>query len=671
MTNPATPVGTVETALRHTAELLRSDPALAALQAAQVLLMVPNHPLARAYLGAARRGGGDLAGALEILEPLAAVHAHWAPAHYELGVTLAGAGRRDDAIGELRRAVALQPDLADAWRALGDELFAAGDAAGADAAYARQIRASTKDPRLLAPAAALCANDVPTAEALLRAHLKAFPTDVAAIRMLAEVAARLRRYQDAENLLARCLELSPSFNEARQQYALVLHRQNKDAAALREVDALLAKEPQNPGCRNLQAAILVHLGEVAQSIEIYDDLLARHPGLPKIWMSYGHALKTGGREQESIAAYRRSIELRPGLGEAYWSLANLKILRFEAGEIAVMRAQLERGDLGEEDRYHLHFALGKALEDAGEYADSFAEYAAGNRLRGAGLGYRAEEMTAHVQRCKALMTREFFAARRDFGCAAADPIFIVGMPRAGSTLLEQMLASHPLIEGTMELPDIPALARPFYGKREGGGPGYPEALGALDAAQCRELGERYLAQTRIQRRSDAPFFIDKLPNNFAHLGLIQLALPRAKIIDARRHPLGCCFSCFKQHFARGQAFTYSLEDLGRYYRDYVELLSHFDAVLPGRIHRVIYERLIEDTEGELRRVLAYLQLPFDAACLRFYENERAVRTASAQQVRRPIFRSGVDHWRHYAAWLGPLEAALGEVLPAYPAAPNF
>ncbi|NNM61497.1 MAG: tetratricopeptide repeat protein, partial [Steroidobacteraceae bacterium] len=589
MTNPATPVGTVDTALRHTARLLQSDPALAAEQAVEVLRIAPNHPLARAYLGAARRAMGDLSGALEILEPLAAVHTHWAPAHYELGVTLAGAGRREEAIGALRRAVGLQPELADGWRALGDELFEAGDAAGADAAYARHIRASTKDPRLLAPAAALCANEVPSAEALLRAHLKKFPSDVAALRMLAEVAARLRRYQDAETLLARCLELNPSFAEARQQYALVLHRQHKDAEALREVDAMLAKEPHHPGCRNLQAAILVRLGEVAQSLEIYDELLARHPGLAKIWMSYGHALKTGGREADSIAAYRRSIALRPELGEAYWSLANLKTFRFEAGEIALMRAQLGREDLAEEDRYHLDFALGKALEDNGDYAASFAHYAAGNRRRRAGLAYSADEMSDYVRRCRALLTAEFFAARSGHGCEAADPIFIVGLPRAGSTLIEQILASHSRIEGTMELPDIPALAKPFYGKRAGEGPGYPEALAALDADACRDLGERYLRQTRIQRRLGKPFFIDKLPNNFVHLGLIQLALPNAKIIDARRHPLGCCFSGFKQHFARGQAFSYDLADIGRYYHDYVELMAHFDAVLPGRIHRVIYE----------------------------------------------------------------------------------
>ena len=632
----AAPVGSVDTALRHTARLLATDPALAAEQASEVLRVQPRHPLAFAYLGAARRALGDSAGAIEAL----------------------------------RRAVALQPGFVDAWRTLGDLLFESGDAAGADAAYARQIQAATRDPRLLAPAAALCANDVPQAEALLRAHLKQFPTDVAAIRMLAEVAARLRRYRDSATLLERCLELNPSFDEARQQYALVLHRQNDDAAALRQIDALLAKDPHNPSYRNLQAAILVRLGDVAQSIEIYDELLARHPQLPKIWMSYGHALKTGGREADSAAAYRRSVALRPDLGEAYWSLANLKTVRFAPTEIATMRAQLARTDLADEDRYHLHFALGKALEDAGEYPESFAQYAAGNRVRRAGIRYSAEELSEHVRRSKRLFSPAFFAARRGFGCPAPDPIFVVGLPRSGSTLIEQILSSHSAVEGTMELPDIPALARPFYGQR-GGAPGYPDALAGLDAAACRALGERYLEQTRIQRRRGAPYFVDKMPNNFVHLGLIHLALPNAKIIDARRHPLGCCFSCFKQHFARGQLFTYDLDDLGRYYHDYVELMAHFDAVLPGRVHRVHYERMIEDTEGEVRRLFDYLGLPFEPATLRFYETERAVRTASAQQVRQPIYREGLEQWRRYEPWLEPLEAALGPVLAAYPGTPAF
>ncbi len=337
-----------------------------------------------------------------------------------------------------------------------------------------------------------------------------------------------------------------------------------------------------------------------------------------------------------------------------------------------MQAQLRRNDLSEEDRFHFHFSLGKAFEDAGDYAKSFEHYEQGNRLRREMVQYEAEETSEQMRRSKQLLTSEFFAAREGWGSSAPDPIFIVGLPRAGSTLLEQILSSHPLVEGTMELPDIIDMARSLGGGRaRGEASKYPEVLAELSADQLRELGDQYIANTRIQRKTDAPFFIDKMPNNFAHVGLIQLMLPHAKIIDARRHPLGCCFSGFKQHFARGQHFTYGLDDIGRYYRDYVELMAHFDAVLPGRVHRVIYETLVDDTEREVRRLLDYCGLPFDERCLRFYENDRAVRTASSEQVRRPIYRDGVDHWQHYESWLEPLKRALGPVLESYPAVPEM
>jgi predicted Zn-dependent protease len=672
MSSAPEPVGTLAVALAHAARLLEKSPQLAAEQASEILKSAPNHPLATLLLGVARRLGSDAKAALQVLEPLAALHPQWALAQYELALAYGEGERGAAALSALRRALALKPEMADAWRALGDQLTIAGDTAGADAAYAQGIKASTKDPRLLTAAAALCEDNIPQAEALLRAHLKKYPTDVAALRMLAEVAARLGRYEDAGTLLTRCLELAPSFTAARHHRAIVLHRQNKSAAALREVTELLAKDPRNPAYSNLKAAILARIGELHDSIEIYAGILAEHPAQPKIWLSYGHALKTSGRENDSVAAYNKSIELLPSLGEAYWSLANLKTAQFTDEDVEAMQVQLRRSDLAVEDRLHFHFALGKAFEDKGEYAASFEQYAQGNQLRHAQLSYQPDEMSTHVRRVKSLYTAQFFADRKHHGTAAQDPIFIVGLPRSGSTLLEQILASHSLVEGTMELPDIAGIAKSLFDKgRNSATPGYSAVLAALDADQCRELGERYIAQTRIQRKTDAPFFIDKMPNNFAHIDLIQLALPRAKIIDARRHPLGCCFSGFKQHFARGQGFTYSLQDIGRYYRDYVELMAFFDAVLPGRIHRVLYESMIEDTESEVRRLLEYCGLPFESGCLRFYENERAVRTASSQQVRKPIFREGVEHWRNFEPWLGPLKESLGNVLDTYPAAPAF
>jgi len=582
------------------------------------------------------------------------------------------AGHGDEAIASLRRTVQLKPDSTDGWRLLADHLDAIGDFSGADQARARYLGAATKDPRLMAAAAALVENDLPQAEARLRAHLARYPTDVAALRMLAEVAARLRRYADAQTLLERCLELSPSFDAARHNYAAVLNRQGKAAAALPHAETLLGKEPRNPGYRNLKAAILANLSEYAESIEVYEGVLKDFPQQPKIWMSYGHSLKTAGRQDDSVAAYRRAIAMQPTSGEAYWSLANLKTFRFSDSDVTEIRRALEREDLSDDDRLHFEFSLGKALEDEASYEESFAHYAAGNALRGKLYPYSAADNTRFVQRSKAQFTPEFIKARTSGGCPDQSPLFVVGLPRSGSTLVEQILASHSLVEGTMELPDIPQLARELAARNEGQSETpFFDAVAALSVGERQALGERYLASTRVHRKTGAPFFIDKMPNNCLYVGLIHLILPNAKIIDVRRHPLGCCFSGFKQHFARGQGFTYDLGDIARYYRDYVDLMTHFDTVLPGRVHRVFYESMIEDTEAQIRQLLGYCGLPFEEGCLRFYENERAVRTASSEQVRRPIFREGMDRWRDYEPWLGPLKEALGPVFECYPSAPGF
>jgi tetratricopeptide (TPR) repeat protein len=672
MNSAADPTGTIDKALTHARRLMEGNPVLAAEQAGEILKVVPNHPQATLLLGAARRLSGDAALAVAILERLAAEKPNWAAAQYELGVALIEVPRREDALAALRRAVALQPDMPDAWRDIGDLLTLLGDKGGADAAYARHIKASTKDPRLMSAALALCENQIGQAELLLREHLKKYPTDVAAIRMFAEVAGRLGRYHDAENLLLRCLELAPAFNAARYNYAMALYRQNKSVAALQQIDILTTNEPRNSGYRNLKAVVLANIGDYQESLEIYADVLAKHPDQSRIWMSYGHALATAGRNKDSIAAYRRCIALAPRMGEAYYSLANLKTFRFDEADVQAMRAHLEGTAINSEDRAQFHFAIGKALEDSGAYAESFEHYAAGNKLKLARVGYDPAATTASMRRAKQLFNKEFFASRDGFGSPDRAPIFIVGLPRAGSTLVEQILASHSSVEGTMELPDIMAMAAKLGGPRDRGQESaYPEVLAGMSAQECRGLGESYLEQTRIQRKTGKPFFIDKMPNNFLHIGLIRLALPNAKIIDARRHPMACCFSGFKQNFAQGQRYTYSLEHIGEYYRDYVDLMAHFDEVLPGGIHRVIYENMIEDTEGEVRRLLTYCGLPFEAATLSFYENDRAVRTASSQQVRKPIFREGIDHWRNFEPWLEPLQQALGEVLTAYPKLPHF
>jgi len=510
-------------------------------------------------------------------------------------------------------------------------------------------------------ALALHDNRLSEAERMLKAYLKTDPFEVRAIRMLAELAGRIGRYRDAETLLQRAIELAPGFTAARANLAIVLYRLNRPAEAIAQLDQLIEEDPDNLGHANLKAAALGRIGGFDEAIALYEAVLNDLPNQPKIWMSYGHVLKTVGRVDDGIAAYRRALGLAPALGEVWWSLANLKTLRFDDADIAAMQAALARADLSDEDRFHLDFALGKAFEDRKQAEAAFVHYAAGNALRRTRLDYDPDANERFVDRSIEIFTRDFFVERTGQGSPSPEPIFILGMPRAGSTLVEQILSSHPLVEGTSELPDIPFLSRQVKD--------YPFGVRDLDAATLRALGEDYLRRASVQRRTDRPYFIDKLPNNWLHLPLIRLILPHAKVIDARRHPLSCCFSNFKQHFAKGQAFSYALDDLGRYYRAYVRLMAHIDAVQPGQVHRVIYERMVGDTEAEVRALLAACGLVFDPACLAFYETERAVRTPSSEQVRQPIFREGTDAWKPFERWLGPLEAGLGDVLAAYPDAP--
>ena len=515
-------------------------------------------------------------------------------------------------------------------------------------------------PRLIEAAMALNDNRLDIAERILKPHLKEDPFDAAAVRMLAELAARIGRWRDAENLLRRAVELAPGWTAAKANLALVLGRMGRPAEALRLLDDIFAAEPDEIGHWNLKAATLGRLGDFEEAIRLYEGVLERSPELPRVWLSYGHMLKTLGRQAEAIDAYRRAIALEPTLGDAWWSLANLKTVKFDDADLHAMERALEAPQLADEDRFHLDFALGKAMHDAGRRSDAFAHYSKANALRLKSQPYDRREITRSVDRSIAAFTAEAFAARTG-GCGARDPIFIVGMPRAGSTLIEQILSSHSQVEGTSELPDLPLLTRK---------PGpYPKGILEASEDERRALGEEYLKRASVQRRTDRPLFIDKLPNNWLYVPFIQLILPNAKIIDARRHPLGCCFSNFRQHFARGQAFTYDLEDVGHYYADYVRLMAHVDEVLPGRVHRIIYERMVDDTEAEIRRLLDYCGLGFEPLVLEFYRTQRAVRTASSEQVRRPIYREATEEWHAYEPYLAPLKSALGPLVHAYPGVP--
>ena len=659
--NPSVVQAALANAVQRAATLLATDPAAAEREIAPVLKAAPADPRGLLILASAQRRQGRPKAARQMLEPLARAYPRAANTQYELGAALADLGEAGPAVEALQRAVAVNADLTEAWRLLGDLLFSAGDVAGAERAYAGHDRASVRDPRLKPIADALFHGQTERAEQALRSFLAAAPNHVEGLRLLGELCARQGRHGDAEVLLEHALAIDPADDGLRFSYAASLFRQQKAVQALPHIEQLLGRKPADPAYRNLLAACLGLVGDNDRVLEIYAGLSARYPKQPGIWLNFGHALRTVGRRDDAVAAYKACLALAPGNGEAYWSLANLKVVRFSPEDEATMAAAADRPDLSDDDRLHLHYALGKAREDREAYAELFKSYAEGARIRRAQTAYDPDETSAFTQRSKALFTPDVFARRAGGGSPSIAPIFIVGLPRAGSTLIEQILASHSQVEGTMELPEVNLLARRLGGAQgDGLNSRYPEVLAELGADAFATLGEGFVADTRIYRKLGRPRFIDKMPNNFQHVGLIQLILPQAKIIDARRSPFGSCFSAFKQHFNQGQTFSYDLTDLGRYYRDYVELMDHFDRVLPGRVHRVIYEDMVEDTETQIRRLLDYCGLPFEDGCLRFYDNDRAVRTVSSEQVRRPIFRDGLDQWRNYEPWLGPLETALGD-----------
>jgi tetratricopeptide (TPR) repeat protein len=508
------------------------------------------------------------------------------------------------------------------------------------------------------------------AEPILREFIKSHPTDVNAIRMLGELGMTLGALQDAHNLLQRCVELAPDYHAARYAFANVLYKRHRYDEALAQLDHLLRTDAQNKAWLILKAANLVEINEHDQAIALFESVIELDPGQRQAYLSYGHALRAVGRVDECITSYEKCIELGSGAGEAYWSLANLKTYGFSEEQISGMEDIVRDESCEYRDYYHLLFALGKAREDRQEYKGAMMAYAKGNQVRGKGVPWDQEGFHRDTRQLIKFFTADLLSGRTGFGCTAADPIFIVGLPRAGSTLVEQILASHSQVEGTAELADIIALARGIAGKKRRSDVSmYPDALAGMNAVNFEEMGRGYIDSTAVQRVTERPRFIDKMPNNFSHVGLIHLILPNAKIIDARRDPMDCCFSGYKQLFASGQGFTYSQQRIGNYYRDYVDIMDHWDAVLPGRVLRVQYEDMVSDTENQVRRLLDYCDLPFEDSCLAFHQTERTVRTASSEQVRQPIYRSGMGQWQPFSEWLDPLRKALGPVLDRYPGMP--
>jgi predicted Zn-dependent protease len=606
-----------------------------------------------------------IAEALAVLERLEMLQPRFSRLHQERGLCHVGLRDASQAIDALLRAVNLNPALPSSWSMLERLYRMTGDAANAWTAAAHVETLKRLPPEVVAATSLFSDGDLAPAEHIVRAFLLKHGDHPEAMRLLARIGMARDVLDDAEVLLEAVLTLAPDYRAARRDYAQTLVQRHKYPQAREQIRLLLDLEPDNPDYVSLAATTAVGLGEHEAAIELYKRMLAEAPGSPDIHLWIAHALKTVGRFPEAVEAYRAAAAARPEFGDAYWSLANLKSYRFTDGEIARMRAEAAAPSTGLEDRAHLCFALGKALEDRDEFAESWACYERGNALKRSESRYRPEIIEANTRQQMEVCTREFFAARAGWGDPRADPIFVLGLPRSGSTLIEQILASHSEVEGTQELADIQRIVLELQGRdADLDNPRYPAALADMTEGDFRRLGEKYLADTRVFRTSK-PFFIDKMPNNFRHIGLIHLMLPSARIIDARREPMACCFSNLKQLFAQGQEFTYSAPDIARYYRTYLELMRHWERALPGRILRVNHEDVVDDVEGAVRRLLDHCDLDFEPACVEFHRTRRSVRTPSSEQVRRPIFRDGLEQWKKYEPWLGPLETALGDALTNY------
>lgn len=638
------------------ANALAAEPVLAERLARELVRRSPGDPRPRLILASALRRLDRSAEALPILTDLVRAFPKAARTRYELGLSLCALGRGEQGDIELDAAVRLDPRHADAWAAISDRAFAAGDALREARAEAALACLSVSDPALAGAAELVALGRHAEAEPRLRRFMLARPTDPDGARLLAQCYVAARAYTNAETLLRHVLSLRPDDIRARFDLAAALFAAQQAEAALAELVPLLAADPGNAAYRNLKAGCLALIGDDAGAEALHARLAAEFPANPRIAINHGHALRTAGQRDAAIAAYRRAVVLRPQAGEGWWGLANLKVGALTADDADTMRAALA-GPLPDEDRMHLAYALGRCAEDAGQAAEAFAHYRSGAALAKLRPGNKAEDYTAQAQAVAATFTAGFMAERMDWGSDSDAPIFIVGLPRSGSTLVEQILASHPEIEGTMELPYIGAIAARIAAT--------PGNLAEATPDQVRGWGEEYLARAAVHRRLGTPRFIDKMPNNLRHIGLIRLILPQAKIVDVRRHPMASCFSAFKQLFAEGQAFSYDLETLARYYRHYLAIVRHFHGQQPGAVHTLIYEDLVEQTEPEVRRLLDGVGVPFDPATLRFFENDRAVRTVSSEQVRQPIYRSGLDHWRAFEAHLGPLAAGLGADLQGW------
>ncbi len=645
---------------------------------AETLLDAPleddQHTESLYLLAVAQRFGNQPREALATLQRLHGESAGHARAWQERGHICSAEGWHAEAIAAYSRAVERNPALIASWRCLAKLHDRNGDRDGAQRARERLEFLKRLPPELVHVTDLIHEGKFHKADQLCRKFLEGNRRHVEGMRLLAEIGTHLKIYDDAEFLLESCVAFAPDYIPARIDYANLLIRKTSFEKANEQARRLVDMQPNNPSFKTTLATTLVGLGRFDEGVALYRELLTADPTRSQLHLLTGHAQKTMGAVDDAVESYRQAHHRRPDFGDAFWSLANTKTYRFSDEEIRHIKRFEKAPGTAVDDRIHLCFAAGKALEDRAEYDASFEYYERGNALKMQENRYRAQ---ANENRARAQMetcTRELFERRAAVGFDCPDPIFIVGLPRAGSTLLEQILASHSRVDGTMELHNILALAQRLRGRQADRDSRYPQILHELDSSYFRRFGEQYIDQTRTYR-GQAPLFIDKMPNNFMHIGLIRLILPNAKVIDARRHPMACCFSCFKQLFGEGQEFSYGLEEVGRYYRTYVRLMDHWDEVLPGFVLRVMHEEVVDDLETQVRRILDFCDLPFESSCVQFHKTERNIRTPSSEQVRQPIFREGLDRWRGYEKHLGPLREALGAgILDRYPAgrqpAPN-
>jgi len=656
----------LESEIRPIRELVQEHRFAEALQAADALADAAAESSELLYLQAvAHRMLGRTALALGTLARLEQLHPRFSRLYQERGYCHVALKQAPQAIEAFLRGVNLNPALPASWKMLESLYRMSGQAANAAQAAAHLATLKTLPPAVITATALFHDGELAESEQMVRDFLLKQGHHIEAMRLLARIGMEHDVLDDAQLLLEAVLDLEPNYHAARFDYAQVLCRRHLYAQAQRQAEKLLATDRSNRDYRTLHAMTCVGLGQHERAVELYRRLLPGALQPAELHLSIAHSLKTLGQRAPAVAEYHAAASAREGFGDAWWSLANLKTYRFADAELEQMRAAEAAAATGPIDRYHLCFALGKALEDRGQYATSFDYYARGNALKRGASRYRPEVIEQNTRLQVEVCTRELFARREGTGTPGNDPILIVGLPRSGSTLIEQILASHSKVEGTHELADIPRMVVELQGRDwQLENPRYPAALAQMSADDFRRLGEKYLKDTRSYR-SGKPHFIDKMPNNFRHVGLIHLMLPNARIIDARREPLACCFGNFKQLFAHGQEFAYSLEDLARYYRTYLELMRHWDVVLPGRVLRVHYEDVVADLEGNVRRILDHCGLEFEPACVDFHRTERSVRTASSEQVRQPIYREALDQWRHYEPWLGALREALGDALTRY------